>query len=78
MHTANYSLVNGELLRTYTVDTDTPKLTVVAGNINPAEGMTYCSTDNGVLMLTITSSVGEGSRIVDVTKTHEITSRPNL
>lgn len=78
VHTANYTLVNGELQRMYTIDAGSPLTTIVAEYINPGEAMTYCSSDNGVLMLTITSSVGEGSKTIDVTKTHQITSRPNL
>ena len=78
VNTANYSLENGELLRAYAIDAGSPMVTVVAEYINPDEAMTYCSSANGVLSLTITSSVGEGRRIVDVTKTHQITSRPNL
>lgn len=78
IHTANYTLVNGELQRTYVIDAGSPLTTVVAEYINPDEGMTYCTSDNGVVTLRITSSVGEGTKIVDVTKTHHITSRPNL
>ena len=78
VHTANYTLANGELQRMYTIDAGSPITTKVAEYINPGAAMTNCSSDNGVLMLTITSSVGEGRKTVDVTKTHRITSRPNL
>jgi prepilin-type N-terminal cleavage/methylation domain-containing protein len=78
IHSANYSVVNGELIRSYGIDTGTPTINVVAENINIDEAMTYCSSDNNVIRLTITSSVGEGFQTVDVTKKHEITSRPNL
>jgi len=78
VHSANYTLINGELKRTYAIDSESPITTTVAEYINPDEGLTYCSSDNGVVSLTITSSVGEGSKTVDVTKTHQITSRPNL
>lgn len=78
IHTANYSVVNGELIRSYAIDAGTPTITVVAENINIDEAKTYCSSDNNVITLTITSSVGEGFQTVDVTKKHEISSRPNL
>lgn len=77
-YTANYTLVNGELQRTYVINAGSPTITVVAEYINSNEGMTYCTSDNGVVTLRITSSVGEGTKTVDVTKTHQITSRPNL
>jgi type II secretory pathway component PulJ len=78
VHTANYTLVNSELQRTYVIDAGSPTITVVAEYINSGEGLTYCTSDNGVVTLKITSSVGEGSETVDVTKIHQITSRPNL
>jgi type II secretory pathway component PulJ len=77
-HSANYTVVDGELQRTYSIDAGSPLTTVVAEYINSDEGMTYCTSDNGVVTLRITSSVGEGTKTVDVTKTHQITSRPNL
>ncbi len=77
-YSANYSLTDGRLIRCYTAGTAEPQYTLVAEYINPDESMTYCTSDNGVLTLTITSSVGEGVRKIDVTKVREITSRPNL
>jgi hypothetical protein len=77
-YTANYSLADGRLTRSYTFGSAEPQYTLVAEYINPDENMTYCTSDNGVLTLTITSSVGEGAKKVDVTKVREITSRPNL
>ena len=78
LHTANYTLVDGKLQRTYVIDSGSPTTIVVAENINSGEGLTYCTSDNGVVTLKVTSSVGEGSETVDVTKIHQITSRPNL
>jgi hypothetical protein len=78
IYSANYTVVNGELTRTYTINGSNPVVNVVAEYINTAEDKTYCSVTEGVVILTITSTVGEGSKAVDVTKVHEITSRPNL
>ena len=78
VHTANYSLVDGQLQRTYVIDSGSPTTTTIAEYINPGEGLTYCTSDNGVVTLKITSSVGEGAKTVDVSKIHQITSRPNL
>lgn len=73
-----YSVEDGQLKRTYTVGGGDPIVTLVAEYINPDADMTNCASDNGVLTLTITGSVSAGSRMVDVTKTSEITSRPRL
>jgi prepilin-type N-terminal cleavage/methylation domain-containing protein len=73
-----YSLEDGELKRTYTVDGGDPTVTLVAEYINSDADLTNCVSDNGVLTLTITGTVGVGSKAVSVTKTSEITSRPKL
>jgi prepilin-type N-terminal cleavage/methylation domain-containing protein len=82
-HNATYSMANDRLLRTYrtyNVDgqiTETTE-TLIAEYINPSANMTSCVSVNGTLTLTITSSVGEGSRVVDVTRIRDMTSRPKL
>jgi prepilin-type N-terminal cleavage/methylation domain-containing protein len=76
-HNATYSLENGRLKRSYNVDGQIT-VTLIAEHINPSANMTSCVSGNGTLTLTITSSVGEGSRTVDVTRIREITCRPNL
>jgi type II secretory pathway pseudopilin PulG len=76
-HNATYSLTNGKLYRSYDVDGQITN-TLVAEFINSSANMTYCTSDNGTLTLTITSSVGEGSKIVDVTRVREMTARPQL
>ena len=73
-----YSVSDGQLKRTYTVSGINPLVTVVAYNINDDHDLTHCVFSDGVLSLTITASVGEGSRVADVTCTHDTTSRPNL
>ena len=76
-YTANYTLENGMLKRIYSQN-GYETTTVIASNINPEPSMTYCASDNGTLTVTITSSVGEGDKIINVTKVRIITTRPNL
>jgi prepilin-type N-terminal cleavage/methylation domain-containing protein len=76
-HTANYSLEDGNLLRIYSDNGQVTK-TLIAEYINPDANSTYCSSDNGVLIVTISSRVGEGSRVVDVKRVKEIALRPKL
>jgi len=80
-NTANqvdYSVVNGQLMRSFSVDGGGPSLTLVAEYINSDAQMTNCVSDNGTLTIKITGSVGAGSTIVNVTKLREIVSRPKL
>lgn len=76
-HNATYSLENGQLRRIYTVDGNITE-TVIAEYINPDADMTYCTSENGTLTLTITGTVGEGSRSIDVTRIRDMTARPKL
>jgi prepilin-type N-terminal cleavage/methylation domain-containing protein len=76
-HTANYSLENGVLFRIYS-DGSQVSRTLISEDINPDVNSTFCSSDNGVLTVTITSSVGEGSRTVDAKRVREVALRPKL
>ena len=76
-HNATYSLNNGQLQRTYTVDGGNTE-TLIAEYINSSDNKTYCTSENGTLTLTVTSSVGEGSKIIDVTRVRGMTARPKL
>jgi prepilin-type N-terminal cleavage/methylation domain-containing protein len=80
-YNATYSLRNGKLLRTYTAGGQVTA-TLVAEYINSNANMTNCvaGTDNltGTLILTITGSVGEGSKVVNVTRVRKMTARPQL
>jgi prepilin-type N-terminal cleavage/methylation domain-containing protein len=76
-YTANYTVTNGQLRRIYSDGTNVTT-TVIAEYINPAEGMTSCVSNNGTVTITITSSVGEGAKVIDITKVCEISSRPDL
>jgi prepilin-type N-terminal cleavage/methylation domain-containing protein len=77
VHSANYSLENGILRRIYSNGSQVIN-TVIAEYINPDDEMTNCVSYNGTLTLTITSSVGEGSKVVNVTRVRQIISRPQL
>ena len=73
-----YSLSNGQLRRAWAVNDAEPVETVVAEYINPNPSLTGCDANNNMLSLKITASVGQGSRISDVTLTHDTTLRPKL
>jgi prepilin-type N-terminal cleavage/methylation domain-containing protein len=73
-----YTITDNQLRREYSVQGGTPVQTTIAEYINDDDEMTYCSSDNGVLTLKVTASVGRGVNILDITRTREITSRPNL
>jgi prepilin-type N-terminal cleavage/methylation domain-containing protein len=77
VYSANYTVSNGRLQRVYS-DGSQVSTTVIAEHINPDAALTHCVSINGTLNITITSSVGEGARVVDVTRSSEISSRPNL
>jgi prepilin-type N-terminal cleavage/methylation domain-containing protein len=76
-YTANYTITGGQLRRIYS-DGISVTTTVIAEHINPASGMTGCVSSNGTITITITSSVGSGAKVIDVTRVREISSRPNL
>ncbi len=73
-----YSLVDGRLKRYYTIGDGNPSVTLIAEDINSDAEMTNCTSENGTLIMTITASVGGGSRLIDVTKVREIAARPRL
>jgi len=77
VHSVTYTLEDGRLLRTHSDGAGTAT-TLIAEYINPGANMTYCSYEDGVMTITVTGSTGEGSRVVDVTKTRKITNRPGL
>ncbi len=77
-HTVNYTLENSRLIRSYSINGSEPKVISVAEYINQETQMTNCVSDNGVLILTITGSVGEGAHTTNVTKISSIASRPNI
>ena len=76
-HNITYSIQEGRLYRTYTVDSEST-VSLVAEYINDDSELTNCISENGTLLLTITSSVGGGTKIIDVTRVREITARPQM
>jgi prepilin-type N-terminal cleavage/methylation domain-containing protein len=76
-YSANYTVVNGVLTRRYSDGVHVFN-TFIAQSINADDDLTYCSSINGTLTVTVTSSVGEGARVTNITKTKEITCRTKL
>jgi len=76
-YSANYTLENGVLTRIYS-ENGTVTTMVIASNINSDPLLTHCVYADGILTFTITSSVGEGDKVVSVTKVRQITPRPGL
>jgi prepilin-type N-terminal cleavage/methylation domain-containing protein len=77
VYSANYTLEDGVLKRYYS-ENGQLSTTIIASYINPDPALTFCTSDNTSLTVTITCSVGEGDRTINVTKVRIITSRPNL
>jgi prepilin-type N-terminal cleavage/methylation domain-containing protein len=75
---AVYSVEDSQLLRIYTVEGNPPVKTMIAQYVNIDPSSSYCTWDNEELVLTLTGSVGEGFRVVNVTKLDTAVSRPNL
>ena len=73
-----YSIEDNKLMRYYSVNGSLESKILIADYISSDADKTNCSSDNGVVTLTITGSVGAGTTIVDVTKVKEITCRPKL
>jgi prepilin-type N-terminal cleavage/methylation domain-containing protein len=72
-----YSMENGhQLKRSYTVAANATQEYVVAEYINPDSSDS--TWDNQELVLTLTSTVNEGTREISVTKQKTITPRPKL
>jgi prepilin-type N-terminal cleavage/methylation domain-containing protein len=75
--TANYTVENGELRRVYSDGAGNAD-TFIAGYINSDQGRTWCTSSNGTITVSITASVGEGGRVIDITKSRVISNRPKL
>jgi prepilin-type N-terminal cleavage/methylation domain-containing protein len=75
---AVYSVEDGQLRRVLSVEGSAPVETLIAQYVDIDPAATSCVWDNEELVLTITGSVGEGTRIVNVTRLTTIASRPKL
>ncbi|MFH0942167.1 MAG: prepilin-type N-terminal cleavage/methylation domain-containing protein [Chloroflexota bacterium] len=73
-----YTIEEGQLKRSYTIDGGAPSRSVVASYINATSASSSCQFSGGVLTLKINATVGEGSNSQSVTKLREITPRPGL
>ncbi len=73
-HQIDYSIEDGKLRRNYSGGGSK----LVAEYINSVAENSTCEVTGGVLTLTMTATVGDGSRAVTVTKVREITPRPGL
>jgi|WetSurMetagenome_2_1015567.scaffolds.fasta_scaffold21674_3 prepilin-type N-terminal cleavage/methylation domain-containing protein len=76
-YSANYTVTDGILYRAYS-DGTVFSNTMIARDINTGAEMTSCINDSGNITITVTSSVGEGSHTVNITKTRRVSSRPDL
>jgi prepilin-type N-terminal cleavage/methylation domain-containing protein len=76
-YSVNYTLEDGVLKRICSEDGSINTI-VIAEHIDPALDKTFCSSSNGVLTLTVTCSVGQGSKAVSITRKKAITSRPKI
>jgi prepilin-type N-terminal cleavage/methylation domain-containing protein len=73
-----YSVADGRLMRSYTTGNATAQNTLIAQYINIDPASSNCTWDNQELILTLTSTVGEGAHTVNVTKQKMIIPRPIL
>jgi hypothetical protein len=72
-----FRVASGVMTRRYS-ENGRVSTSAVASHINTGAGKTTCTSNNGTVIIKITSSVGGGDRVSDVTKIREISSRPNL
>ncbi|MFA5309862.1 MAG: prepilin-type N-terminal cleavage/methylation domain-containing protein [Dehalococcoidales bacterium] len=70
-----YTVVNGQLKRSYSVNNGTPVQTLLAESVNMVSENTTCEFSNRTLTLRVTSTVGEGAHAVSVTNMREIFMR---
>jgi prepilin-type N-terminal cleavage/methylation domain-containing protein len=76
-YSANYTVQNNNLYRTYSVGSAV-NTALISPNINTGAGLTSCTYSGGNITIMITSSMGEGGRVVNITKTRRIACRPDL
>jgi len=67
-----------ELRRTYTIEGSPPQVNLIAQYVDIDPEASYCNWDNGELTLTLTGSVGEGARVVNVTRLNTTANRSKL
>ena len=77
-HQVIYSIQDEKLRRSYSVDGGVPSETVVAQYTNSVSENTTCEFTGGILTIRVTTTVGEGSHALSVTKVRKITPRSGL
>lgn len=75
--TVQYTVTDGVLRRVFS-DGSSQTQTVIAEYVSNDLASTNCTSDNGTIVFTVTTSVGEGTNAVSVTRSREISSRPQL
>jgi type II secretory pathway component PulJ len=68
----------GQLRRIYNIEGSPPHELLIAQYVKIDPASSSCSWDDEELTLTLTGSVGEGWRVVNVTRLSTTASRPNL
>ena len=76
-YSVNYSVIDGTLRRVFSGGSSQTQ-TVIAEFVSADVASTNCTSDNGTIVFTVTTSVGEGANAVSVTRSREISSRPHL
>ncbi len=74
-HEVTYTITNGELMRSHSINGGAPVETLIAKNIDPAN--TSCSYRNGEFTLTITSAVGGGPSEGREIRQYKVLTRPD-
>ncbi len=77
-HAVTYTLADGELRRSYSIDGGDPTETVVAEHISQDPALTQITPDGSILKLKITAVVGNGELAVTLTRLRDIIPRPSL
>jgi len=75
-HEITYNLVGDELRRDHAIDSGSPTSILVAEHINTDPTLTNCEYVLGMLTFKVTVTVGEGSRMINVTEEFTVDPRP--
>jgi hypothetical protein len=73
-----YTLADGELRRSYSIDGGDPTETVVAEYISQDPSLTKITPGDAIVTLKITAVVGNGELAVTLTRLRDIIPRPKL
>ena len=76
-YSVNYTVENGNLYRVFCEDGATVR-TLIAEYVVADSASTNCTSYNGTLVFTVTTSIGQGANQVTVTRSREISARPQL